>query len=280
MNYIFSYNFVYNDHFKSTNYIEAFCKSLQRINFNGKIIMFTESEQRLCSKFSGLDVKFVSVEEMTNRFQNNINYPLIRGLEDLSIKRLFIKKMYIEENNIKNDDNILFIDSRDSIFQSDPFVNINSSKLTFGEETLPFINNWTTPQFEMYKFDTSLFSSIMDCKGYAVNTGVYIGSVGNYLKLINDVANDISYVKNNVPYVDTKIPVCDQIIINKLLKINKIDYCDVLPHQNKFVINHLLDGTFTYDGKLVYVNNTPVSIVHQYDRNSTMFKLLSDQYVV
>lgn len=280
MNYIFSYNFIYNDHFKSTNYIDAFCKSLQRINFNGKIIMFTESEQRLRSKLSGLDVEFVSVEEMTNKFQNDVNYPLIRGLEDLSIKRLFIKKMYIDENNINNDDNILFIDSRDSIFQSDPFVNMNSSKLTFGEEMVPFINDWTVPQFEMYKFNESLFSSIINCKRYTFNCGVYIGSIKNFRKLVNDVENEILYIKNNLSQVTTKIPVCDQILINKLFEIDKLDYCEILPYQNNLVINNLIDGLFTYDGKTVYANNIPVSIIHQYDRNPTMFKSLFDQYTI
>ena len=281
MNYIFSYNVDYypGSDFLSRNYIGAFCESLRRITFNGKLVLFTESPDRLKPFIKGLDVTIVPVQDITDRFHKN-NYPLISGLEDNSVKRLYVKKLYIEENDIDINDNILFIDSRDAIFQNDPFNSTLTSKLTFGEECLPYINSWTSPQFEMYKFDEPTYNAIMSYVGYAINSGVFLGSIENYLKLINDVLKDNLYVKNNVSCVTTRIPVCDQIIINKLLAIDKLSYCEVLPHKNNFVINYLLHGSFTYVDNVVCVNDKPVSIVHQYDRTPEMLKLLLDQYAV
>jgi len=279
MNYIFSYNVKQNDQFESINYISAFCESLRRIEFKDKLVLFTESSDRLKPFIHGLDVTIVLIQDITNRFHND-NYPLISGLEDLSIKRVHIKKRYIQENKIDINDNILFIDSRDAIFQSNPFNCISTPKLMFGEEHLPYINDWSSPQFEMYKFNESLYKSIMLHKGYAVNTGVFIGSIENYLKLIDDFTKDNLYIKEHLSCVNTKIPVCDQIIINKILKIDKLNYCDILPHQNNFVINYPLDGSFKYVNNTVYVNNKPVSIVHQYDRRPDMLKLLLDKYAV
>lgn len=281
MNYIFSYNVNYNPNsdFLSRNYISAFCESLRRIEFKDKLILFTESTDRLKPFVKGLDATLVPIQDIYERFHND-DYPLIPGLQDYSIERLHTKNLYIKENKIDINDNLLFIDSRDAIFQTDPFNSIPTSKLTFGEECLPYINDWSAAQFEMYKFDEPLYNSIMSHKGYAINTGVFMGSIKNYLNLIDDVTKDHLYVKSNISRVITKIPVCDQIIINKLLIINKLTYCNVLPHQNNFVINYLLDGSFTYVDNKVCVNNKPVSIVHQYDRTPDMLKLLLDQYAV
>jgi len=280
MNYIFSYNVdnPYSD-FSSRNYIASFCESLRRIEFKDKLVLFTESPDRLKPLVTGLDATLVPIQDITDRFHKE-NYPLIRGLEDNSIKRLHVKKRYIQENAIDINDKILFIDSRDAIFQTNPFNDMSTPKLTFGEEALPYINDWSSPQFEMYKFDEPLYNSIMSHKGYGINTGVFMGSIKNYLNLIDDVTKDHLYVKSNISRVITKIPVSDQIIINKLLIINKLTYCNVLPHQNNFVINYLLDGSFTYVDNKVCVNNKPVSIVHQYDRTPDMLKLLLDQYAV
>jgi len=280
MNYIFSYNVKYSDQFESTNYVNCFCESLRRIKFDGKLVIFTDSEQRLKSKFSNLDVTFVSVQQITQNFQNDKSYPLIPGLEDFSILRILIKGKYIKDTGIKNDDNILFIDSRDSLLQSDPFKNISSTKLTFGEECLPYINDWTLPQFEMYKFDQPLYSSILSQKRPAINCGVQIGSVQNFLKMVDDFTKELLYIKSNISSVKTNIPVSDQIIINKYLAINKPEFCEILPHQNNIIANYLLEGTFIYDGQKVYINDHPVSIIHQYDRNPRMFNLLFNQYTV
>jgi hypothetical protein len=280
MNYIFSYNVdnPYSD-FSSRNYIASFCESLRRIEFKDKLVLFTESPDRLKPLVTGLDATLVPIQDITDRFHKE-NYPLIRGLEDYSIKRLHVKKRYIKENAIDINDNILFIDSRDAIFQTNPFNDMSTPKLTFGEEHLPYINDWSSPQFEMYKFNEPLYNSIMSHKGYAVNAGVFMGSIKNYLNLIDDVTKDNLYVKENVSYVHTKIPVCDQIIINRLLAVDKLNYCEVLPHQNHFVINYLLLGSYTYVDNIVLVNNKPVSIVHQYDRDERMLKLLSNHYAV
>jgi hypothetical protein len=281
MNYIFSYNANYypQSDFLSRNYISAFCESLRRIQFKDKLVLFTESPDRLKPFIKGLDVTLVPVQEITERFHND-DYPLIPGLEDYNIKRLHVKKRYIKENNIDIHDNILFVDSRDTIFQTDPFSSTSTSKLTFGEEALPYINDWSAAQYEMYKFDEPVYNSIMSYKGATINTGVFLGSIENYIKLVDEVLNDHLYVKRHMSRVTTKIPVCDQIIINKLLVLNKPSYCEVLPHQNNFVINYLLDGSFKYTDNTIYVNNKPVSIVHQYDRTPDMLKLLLDQYAV
>jgi len=281
MNYIFSYNYDYcpSSNFLSRNYISAFCESLRRIEFKDKLVLFTESSDRLKPFIHGLDVTIVPIQDITNRFHND-NYPLISGLEDITIKRVHVKKRYIQENKIDINDNILFIDSRDTIFQTNPFNCMSTPKLTFGEEHHFYINNWSSPQFEMYKFNESLYKSIMLHKGYAVNTGVSIGSIENYLKLIDDFTKDNLYIKEHLSCVNTKIPVCDQIVINKMLKIDKLNYCEILPHQNNFVINYPLDGSFKYVNNTVLVNDKPVSIIHQYDRHEEMFKLLFDQYTV
>ena len=280
MDYIFSYNVKYSDQFESINYINCFCESVRRIKFDGKLVIFTESEQRLKSKFNNLDVIFVPVQPITENFQRDKSYPLITGLEDLTILRVLITGKYIRENYIKNDDNILLIDSRDSLFQSNPFKNVSSPKLTFGEEFLPYINDWTLPQFEIYKFDQSLYSSILSQKRPAINAGVQIGSVRNFLKMVDDFTKELLYIKSNISHVNTKIPVCDQIIINKYLAINKPEFCEILPHQNNIIANYLLEGAFIYDGQKVYINENPVSIIHQYDRNPRMFESLSAQYSV
>ena len=120
MNYIFSYNVNYNPNsdFLSRNYISAFCESLRRIEFKDKLVLFTESPDRLKPFVKGLDATLVPIQDIYERFHND-DYPLIPGLQDYSIERLHIKNLYIKENKIDIHDNILFIDSRDAIFQTD-----------------------------------------------------------------------------------------------------------------------------------------------------------------
>ena len=279
MNYIFSYNVVYNDQFESINYIEAFCESLRRINYKDKLILFTESIDRIKPLTYGLNTELVLVQDIYKRFVVDPNYPLVPGLDDLNIQRLYIYQRYIIENNIKHTDNILFVDSRDVIFQNNPFDHINDSKLTFGEESIPYVNDWTIPQFEIYRFDENIYSSIMSYRGSSINSNC-IGSIKNFLRFVDDFNEEIKNIKKYNPSIKTKIPISDQIIINKLLAINKLEYCEVLPYINNIIVSNLVDGHFTYDGKTVCIDDKPISIVHQYDRNPTVFRLLLAQYSI
>jgi hypothetical protein len=89
MNYIFSYNVDYypGSDFLSRNYIGSFCESLRRITFNGKLVLFTESPDRLKPFIKGLDVTIVPVQDITDRFHKN-NYHLISGLENCTLKKI------------------------------------------------------------------------------------------------------------------------------------------------------------------------------------------------
>ena len=65
MDYIFSYNVKYSDQFESINYINCFCESLRRIKFDGKLVIFTESEQRLKSKFNNWSFSLILLAKLS-----------------------------------------------------------------------------------------------------------------------------------------------------------------------------------------------------------------------
>lgn len=274
MNYIFSNNINgYDPNFLSRNYIEQFCESLRRINFDGKLILFTESIDRLKPIVHGLNVNLIQIDTIV---EDPSIFPILDNFDVLNVKRLYYYKQYINSTNINLDDNILFIDSRDVIFQTNPFDKTLSPNLTFSEEPLPFFNSWSSPQFEIYnQFDSDIFLRLKQNVGYTINSN-FIGSIKNFIKLIDDITKEIKYIQSRIK--ECKTIISDQILINKLIYINQINYATVLPNENHLIVNNLIDGQYTYDGKNVYMCNKPVSIIHQYDRNPIMLEFFLKRY--
>lgn len=280
MKYIVSYN-VFLSHFKefeSMNYVGAFCESLRRINYDGKVIMFTESIERMKPYVHGLDVTLELVDPIYKRCTEDPTYPLGDYLDDVSFQRLYVYKRYFEENNISDEDIILFLDSRDTVFQCDPFNYLkNPDHLTFSEEPVPMVNSWSLKQFQIYSFDWDVSNCINDYKGNSINSNC-IGKIKHFKQLVNDITKDVNYIRTTRTYPHT--PICDQVMMNKLFIYNKLNYVSILPHSNNLIISQVQEGQYEFKDGIVYVNDNPVSILHQYDRNPNIFKSLLTKYSI
>lgn len=272
MNYIFSNNIIGPDpSFNSRNYIIQFFESLRRIEYKDQIVILTESSDRLKSMTHGLNVTFIFIEDIKLKYP----IPYCSSFDDINTNRYYYYLDYIISNNVNSDDNILCVDSRDVLFQTNPFNRMLTTNLMFGEEPLPYFNNWSEQHFEIYnQIDPKIFLTLKNRGGYTINSN-FIGTVKNFIKLVNDITNELSIIYSKVP---THKVILDQILINKLIAINKVPYITVLPHENNLIVSNLLEEQYTYDGKTVYNNQIPISILHQYDRNSIILEKLLKQY--
>jgi len=152
--------------------------------------------------------------------------------------------------------------------------------LTFSEEPAPFFNSWSLPQCKMYDYDIDIHTVLQSYTGRMVNSNC-IGTLKQFNQLINDVTNEVRTIRSKrlTPY-NEPIPLCDQIVMNKLFIYNKINYVSILPHVNNIIVTNLVEGEYQYKDGQACVNDRPISILHQYDRNPTLFKLFLDQFAV
>ncbi|CAN5773738.1 hypothetical protein BH11VER1_BH11VER1_10800 [soil metagenome] len=163
-------------------------------------------------------------------------------------------------------DKILLADSRDVIFQRDPFQDFTHGLLSGVESGLirdePANSYWLN---HLYGENTELVKSIMPQK--VLCSGVTLG----------DAAAIKSYLDHMCRELIIKLPLIvhqsgmDQGVHNTLIRTNQIKDISLTPNGGDQIATlcttHLEEFSFSQTGGLLASNERLVSIVHQYDRH-------------
>lgn len=241
--------------------IELFLKSL-RLYFEGEVFFLiskNDNELKKSLQYYKCEYKEVSIHK-----------------HDTQLKRYKIFYEYILEK--KSFSKILFCDSRDIYFQSNPFdYNFNASINFFLEDQI-FKNcevnsNWAKKTFgeEIYQF---LSNKTISCGGTVLAN---YESMKTFLILMDSLIKKYKFKKRLKYFLtfrrDKTGRGCDQIHSNYLIYKNIIkDYYLYNNYDGPFAtVYYLKNIKFNTTGQLINEKNEPYSLVHQYDKRWNLF---------
>ena len=263
MNYIFTQSTIFNDTYNQYNYDFCFFNSLIDIDYQDKLIVFTNKPEHY-TRYS----KYLNIECVEKTLAD-----VMYGHIDFYARHLWVLD-YINKHNIENDF-VSFLDSRDSYFQTQIFDRIeHPDKLNFYQEDNKFINDWTTPQLERYNHHPD-YAKLLAYSDNMINGGSIIGRAKYYKKFI-----EYSLTKTHeLNTVQTTIPFCDQIFFNKLLICDKeyLDYT-VCNKPYSLLTSGINPKYFDYNDKQVKVDGKPLHWIHQFDRNDEIKSIILEFY--
>jgi ADP-heptose:LPS heptosyltransferase len=278
MNYIFISNCQWSEQFTANNHFHNFCESLRRIKFDGKLVVYTESIERIKKVAHSLNVDAMLWDDGINEYKTRFGWPVLTDwMDGWDHQRFFLYKLYIEKNNIKDEDLICCSDSRDSIFQSSPFDKIHDEKIHFFDEDVRINNDWLRPQYECYDTDDVVYGKLTSSEFSMVNSN-FIGTALNTKKLIDRLILEITSVSKSRINTKPRNRLSDQATFNKFLTCDNIEYLQQHVYPNTVLMTGFTDGKFEFvDGK-VTVNGEVVSVLHQYDRHPHLLNQLNSIY--
>jgi hypothetical protein len=166
-------------------------------------------------------------------------------------------------------DYILHVDSRDVIFQSDPFVNFKQRVVTLVNEGMPTTSNGfhLIEQFEFQK-DVHPFFKKEPRDNYVLNSGVTLGSmheIKNYFMLMWSIS------------LHMQKGITDQAILNYLYNFLKLDSQYEIAQNTFCLTGESLKNGFTkavFKDGLFYSGDVLYEIVHQWDRTEFTKEIL------
>lgn len=205
----------------------------------------------------------------------NVDIGTIRFLEKYNVKKLFTnenpKKIFktrykIYYNFLKSNQNynkILLTDTRDVIFQSNPFLNTKLLDINFFMEDKKikncFINsNWIRRLYGLRKYNL-IKDNYISCSGT---------TLGSYPGIIEYLKKMVFHIENFTYFSFFGSPGSDQGNHNYIVNTEKFN------NQHKFfnedgVVATLSDANlkkFKFEKKLNNLSNEEFCIIHQYDR--------------
>lgn len=216
-----------------------------------------------------------------SQLKKNLKYYECKFEEVNCHKHEIITKRYkITIDILKNKkiNKILFCDSRDIYFQSNPFDYIYNFPINFFSEDVKiescYINSdWMIRSIGQNVFEKLKNENIICCGTVVANHKKFI----EYAHLMNNMNKNFPYKKRLKYFLtfrrDKKGRGCDQsyaayIIYNKILTNFKIHSNSHGPIATVF---HLKKIVFNKKNQLINENGSPYSIVHQYDKRWDKF---------
>lgn len=220
---------------------------------------------------------------------NNINDDTALFLKNNNIKHILYDnydKYKTRKNTINNNryiyylnflkekkyNNIILSDTRDVVFQLNPFKTLpNEGFIYFFEEDLnvgeePCNKNWIN-----LCFGESYYENIKNKK--IICSGITIGSYDLILEYLRRMVDEISYLEPNI----SATTVVDQAVHIRIGYDDKtpLKHLKIIPNGNGLVgtIGLTLEVNSNYielKNNLLYLQNIIPSIIHQYDRDSKL----------
>jgi len=241
--------------------IELFLKSL-RLYFDGEVFFLISKNDNALKK---------SLEYYKCKYQE-----LSTHKYDIQLKRYKFFYEYILEK--KNFSKVLFCDSRDIYFQSNPFNYNYKASINFFLEDQIFKNceynsDWAKRTFgeNIYQF---LSNKTISCGGTVLATNE---SMKVFLSLMDNLITKYKYRKRLKYFLtfrrDKKGRGSDQIHSNYLIYKNIIkDYYLYNNYDGPFAtLYHLKNIKFNDSNQLINEKKEPYSLVHQYDKRWNLF---------
>ena len=248
------------------NYILSF----RKFNSSDDIVILTDdkSKQSLEEYYSDFNVKFVVSD--FSKYEMPIHN-----------SRIFISLEYIQSNSQYS--NVLITDTRDVVFQSNPFEDLPENFLYVFEEdsNVPIEKEYNNALWIEAIYGEDHYLEIADKNILCV--GTLLGSRNRMIELLQLMSKTINEVEASV----LKHLFVDQVVLNHLVHSNLID-CEIKRNGEivgTLAISVALLEADPYDivslrirDKKVVVNNRTPAVLHQYDRDLTLLQLYDTMY--
>ena len=254
--------------------LKPFLYSLAKTNFNGDLcLMVANTSNETLNSLSLLKNNSPNYRINIIPFEINIDYNTWNTHWSLYRHILYRDYLieYFKNNDNKDKYNIMLTDTRDVLFQRDPFdFDINNSLCCFLEDksksisTCPFNSEWINYMFGKNVLD-EIGSNMISCAG--VNIGNY-RSIMSYLTVMIDYINTLG----NKAYIDQGI---HNYIIHKNILGNKVNLR--LFENGKGPVLTMqymkdIDIIFNNDGLIINYDGSIPSVLHQYDRRPAIYE--------
>lgn len=259
-----------------------FLNSLKKLNFNGELILFSNSlkEKELLSEYS-----FCKLQKIPLKY-HNIQY-------STAVLRYFYYLDYIKEN-ITHNDKIIFTDIRDTVFQN---TNIFDHNMTEGiylfkenKDNLISTEEWHSVWFN--DLDRSDFLDPSEEKAIYCS-GIQLFKNKNYaIEYLNLFCDKVSQYKKYTWKINDQ-PIHQLVIYEDILKSKRSlsnENNDLVFHmglcdENEYTINeyeyeikNFAEKNLPYSNENICLDGSIPSIIHQYDRRERAISLIENQY--
>ena len=248
------------------NYILSF----RKFNSSDDIVILTDdkSKQSLEEYYSDFNVKFV--------VSDFLKYDM-----PIHNSRIFISLEFLQNNSQYS--NVLITDTRDVVFQSDPFQNLLDNFLYVFEEDshVSIEKEYNNALWIEAIYGEDSYQEI--AKENILCVGTLLASRNRMIELLQLMSDHINQIEPGV----LKHLYVDQAVLNHIVRTNKI-ICEVKKNGDivaTVAISVALLEADPYDlvtlrirdKKLVVQNHIP-SVIHQYDRDFTLSQLYDTMY--
>ena len=195
-------------------------------------------------------------------------------------------RYYLYEDYLKNNliyKNILLTDTRDVIFQGDPFTSLPQDFLyLFKEDSAVLINDDEYNSFWLkYFYGDEVFEQIKN--NNIICSGTILGSQNNIMEIIGTFNKEILRFKRE-QRTDLKTHTPDQGILNFLCnQPSKNAYelknsGDIIGTVGCSISKSISSDKITSDSEFIYVNGNKPAVIHQYDRSAQLSEMISKLY--
>lgn len=238
-----------------------FVRSL-RHNFKGKVVFLVKE-----------------IDDITRQFykDNNIDMYEVEDEIDynyINVIRFNLFHRYLSKVDTHPYDKILITDTRDVVFQSDPFQNTESFNIYFYSE--PELIGACDANSSWYKqlYGESGLSIVKD--KLIICGGTILGKRKNIINFIEIFWSEILKLTQSGRAFGT----CDQAVINYLAH-NVMSECVIgrTYNSNVATLHHAKNFTFNSSGQLLNLSGAPIPIIHQYDRHFVTQKILMPSFI-
>lgn len=249
--------------------LNNFAKSFREFNKEDDIVLIVDKDNRLFEFFEKYNITPLFFESRFFMDTHINNARFIRYLEFLL-------------DNITKYDRIFLTDTRDIIFQDDPFKDLSFEFMHFFSEdekaTIVSDQQYNTPWIKMV-FGDEVYERIKDRR--IICAGTTLGSTGNIMKYLNMVVDIFRQLKNKNPNA-YRINV-DQGIHNFIAHNTHYftegsvkDNGDIVATIG-FTLNKSPEK-IKIEGDVLYLDGKKPAVIHQYDRSPKLVEMFHKKY--
>lgn len=256
-------------------HLARFFESLFKTSYTGKVVLFAgpNTGPHTLRKLRSLNVEVIQYESQFPYVPqpHKDNFKELPNPIHIYNFRHFLYYDYLLKHE-EEFGNVLLTDTRDVVFQKDPFDFVIADALHVAMESKEKIigdchynSNWVRSGYGQAKLD-ELANQVVSC------AGTTIGPMLHVKRYLRTLLTDIIGLHN-------AYDCADQAVHNKLLYAGAIHPVRQLFNDNTPILTVGTEFLFQHDreGYLLDGRGKRVNIVHQYDRHPGLLKIIDDQ---
>jgi len=230
--------------------LEPFLASLQKIGFRGEVGLLVYNLPAAEMKAIGAyGVKFIDMNRCLRPTQNAMNSRFLASLEFLCAHHDTYKR-------------VLLTDTRDVVFQADPFALLGEAEVVFASEHAPIRDCPVNRAWLNHAYGAGLLENI---QGQEIScAGTTIGTTGGILRYLASMV----YEMTNSTMLDFNV---DQAIHNYIVHMRPFKGAALDSMGRIFAtMDKMEPENITFDGPAVLIDGYKTPVVHQWDRRAQL----------